>query len=500
MFKFTRFRFGLLVGLAALLVFPLANSFASSPTGFEVDPEFQSYYAQSGGLPVFGYAVSDPGTENDRLVQYFERQRLELHPELAGTPYEVLLGHLGLEEAERRGILGSDAFQPRASGNGDGVFFPETGHNLNGLFKDYWQSHGLNFGDSGVSFRESLALFGYPISEEFTDPDTGLTTQYFERARFEHHPEHDGTEHAVLLGHLGISEIEFLRANGRGPDGNGPPGRRGNNTDTTTEPEPTATPAPEPTATPAPEPTATPAPEPTATPAPEPTATPAPEPDEGDDSNNDVTPSMSIQQMVDNASSGATVRVPAGIYRETVTINKPITLVGEPGAEIRGSDVWNEWNASGSTWVSQQTVPQFGNGHGSCASYAGEICRQQEQVFIGGSQLEQVWSNPTSGQFAVNSQRQIVLGQDPAGRTVEVSTREFWVQGASSDVTVDGFTMKHAANRAQTGAINNGDQDNWTIRNNQLSYAHGAIVSIARGHNLKLLNNSISFGGQLGVH
>jgi parallel beta-helix repeat protein len=311
MFKFTRYRVGLFIGLTLLLVFPLANSFAS-PTGFDVDPEFQSFYEQSGELPVFGYAVSAPGEEDGRLVQYFERQRFELHPEHAGTPYIVLLGHLGHQDAERRGLKNHEAFQPRASGNGEGEFFPQTGHNLSGLFRDYWHSQGLNFGDSGVSFRESLALFGYPISEEFVDPDTGLVTQYFERARFEHHPEHAGTEYEVLLGHLGHSEIDFLRANGRGPSGEGPPGQqgRGNNND-----QEENEPAPEPDPTPA----------------------PAPEPDNGS-GDNDVAPGTSIQQMVDNASPGATVRVPAGIYRETVTINKPITLIGEPGAEIRGDN------------------------------------------------------------------------------------------------------------------------------------------------------------------
>ncbi len=39
----------------------------------------------------------------ERLVQYFERARFELHPELAGTPYEVQLGHLGVAALEAEG-------------------------------------------------------------------------------------------------------------------------------------------------------------------------------------------------------------------------------------------------------------------------------------------------------------------------------------------------------------------------------------------------------------
>jgi peptidoglycan/xylan/chitin deacetylase (PgdA/CDA1 family) len=46
-----------------------------------------------------------------------------------------------------------------------------------------------------------LPLFGYPISEEFEED--GYVVQYFERARFEWHPEHRGTVYEVLLGHLG---------------------------------------------------------------------------------------------------------------------------------------------------------------------------------------------------------------------------------------------------------------------------------------------------------
>lgn len=217
-----RFRIGVIVGLVTLLIFPLTSSNASS-TGASIDSSFAGFYEQSGGLPILGYAVSDPLNEDGHLVQYLERQRLELHPENAGSPYEVLLGHLGWQEAEYRGLLVHSAFQPISSGSttDNNDFFPETGHNLRGEFRDYWHSHGLNFGDPGVSFRESLALFGYPISEPFIDPDTGLVTQYFERARFEFHPENAGSEYEILLGHLGTSAWE--RANGEVPEMNDTP-------------------------------------------------------------------------------------------------------------------------------------------------------------------------------------------------------------------------------------------------------------------------------------
>ena len=46
---------------------------------------------------MYGLPLTDAYFDNGRLVQYFERNRFEHHPENAGTPYEILLGLLGVE-------------------------------------------------------------------------------------------------------------------------------------------------------------------------------------------------------------------------------------------------------------------------------------------------------------------------------------------------------------------------------------------------------------------
>ena len=60
--------------------------------------------------------------------------------------------------------------------------------------------------------RGGLAQFGYPISEEMREvsPTDGqeYTVQYFERARFEYHPEYKGTPGEVLLGLLGVDAMK----------------------------------------------------------------------------------------------------------------------------------------------------------------------------------------------------------------------------------------------------------------------------------------------------
>jgi hypothetical protein len=184
-------------------------------TGHYLSHGFKDFWEQSGGLPVFGYPLTTEFDEFNsdlgelRTSQYVERQRFEFHPEHAGTPYEVLLGRLGFISAEERNLLDTEAFEPvdPALVEDDCFYFDPTGQAACGEFLDYWSSHGLNFGDDGISFRESLALFGYPISQEFHDPDTGLITQYFERARFELHPDNPA-EYRVLLGRLGADIVD----------------------------------------------------------------------------------------------------------------------------------------------------------------------------------------------------------------------------------------------------------------------------------------------------
>jgi hypothetical protein len=175
-------------------------------TGQTVGGRLLEYWNGNGGLPVFGLpltAEAEQQTNDGRFrMQLFERNRLELHPENA-RPYDVLLGRLGTDLLFKQGRPWETL--PREQPKAGCLFFRETGHNLCEPFLSYWRSHGLELGDRGISQRESLALFGYPVtsvqSERNGDGWTGAT-QWFERARFEHHPENPNP-YKVLLGRLG---------------------------------------------------------------------------------------------------------------------------------------------------------------------------------------------------------------------------------------------------------------------------------------------------------
>lgn len=175
---------------------------------------FKYFWEHSGGLSVFGYPLTqefkEANSDNNKVytVQYFERERYEYHPEFKGTPYETELGRLGVLDAQQNDLLSTIPFQSVADNKDSNCAYFPTSHKVCGKFLTYWQLHGLDFGDPSVSYRESLALFGYPISEQFTDPQTGFTVQYFERARLEYHPQYAGTTNEIELGLLGKQTLQ----------------------------------------------------------------------------------------------------------------------------------------------------------------------------------------------------------------------------------------------------------------------------------------------------
>lgn len=87
--------------------------------------------------------------------------------------------------------LGQLTMRPLEAQSDTPYYFPETGHNLQGSFRVFWERNG------------GLATFGYPLTEAYSSDSNGRTIQYFERARFEM-PGSGGT---VELGKLGLEFV-----------------------------------------------------------------------------------------------------------------------------------------------------------------------------------------------------------------------------------------------------------------------------------------------------
>jgi hypothetical protein len=215
-------RIPFLLGILLLLIVALPAQAAppSAPADicFQQVPNcisgrFAQYWSDNGGLAVFGLPLSaaDKQRTGDEkttyLVQYFERARFELHPKEA-KPYDVLLSRLGVDQLTAQGrdwqtFTKADGAAPH--------FFAETGHAIAPQFWPFWSSHGLEFDGNkkAKSFNESLALFGMPVSEaqmETSSDGNSYLTQWFERARFEFHPQNQ-PPYDVLLGLLGADLV-----------------------------------------------------------------------------------------------------------------------------------------------------------------------------------------------------------------------------------------------------------------------------------------------------
>jgi len=165
-----------------------------SETGHNIAGAIRTFYETHGDLAIFGLPLTEVVTEGGRDVQYFERARFELHPELA-PQYYVSLTHVGRALVEGR----TGAAFAAAAPNSTGVFFKETAHNLDTGFLAFWKANG------------GLPVFGYPLSDEFGEqsPTDGVVrpVQYFERARFEYHAD-ASPAHRVQLGLLGTQLLD----------------------------------------------------------------------------------------------------------------------------------------------------------------------------------------------------------------------------------------------------------------------------------------------------
>jgi hypothetical protein len=182
-------------------------------TGYCISGRIREFWEQNGGLYVFGLPKTDLHEEiiegKPYMVQWFERNRLELHPE-NDPPYDVLLGRLGagpVEDAIATGIWSPPPPEPSLAGC---LYFEQTGWNVCGDILKTFRAGGLEIdGQPGLSIEENMALFGLPLTPliKMTIGEQKYHVQWFERARLELHPENDPPYH-VLPGLLGNELLE----------------------------------------------------------------------------------------------------------------------------------------------------------------------------------------------------------------------------------------------------------------------------------------------------
>ena len=152
-------------------------------------------------LDALGYPISPTlRAPSGLVVQFYERAVMEWHPENPPAQ-QVLLTRLGagLIENDPHTRTVAAPCPPSGDGRGTCVFYAQTQHSLRGAFLNFHYAYG------------EVPVYGYPLTEEFAERNAAngksYTVQYFERNRFEYHPENTDPRYQVLLGRLGA---EFL--------------------------------------------------------------------------------------------------------------------------------------------------------------------------------------------------------------------------------------------------------------------------------------------------
>jgi uncharacterized protein YvpB len=177
------------LGYMAMSIYP-AEQAQPNEKAIGVATEFYRHWINTGGINVIGHPIAPATVENGRLIQYFERARLEMeNPRPNGA---IEHGLLGTELFGNR--LNEEAFrkaQPLTT-EPTAVYFEATGHNLMLGFREYWTKNG------------GLMVFGYPTSEEINED--GKIVQYFERAKFEYYPDNP-EPYKILLARLGAERL-----------------------------------------------------------------------------------------------------------------------------------------------------------------------------------------------------------------------------------------------------------------------------------------------------
>ena len=124
---------------------PRADALYFPETGHSVGGAFRAFWEAHGGLATLGYPLSEErqqatGLATTMTVQWFERARLEDHPEHAGTPYAVQPSRLGAQMLGAREARGGPEVPRRP-----GLFAPDepafTEQDVRQFLEDWWAAH-----------------------------------------------------------------------------------------------------------------------------------------------------------------------------------------------------------------------------------------------------------------------------------------------------------------------------------------------------------------------
>jgi mannuronan 5-epimerase len=201
-------------------------------------------------------------------------------------------------------------------------------------------------------------------------------------------------------------------------------------------------------------------------------------------------PLRTVAHAVRRASSGTTVVLRAGTYREGLgKLRKRLTLQPYPGERVwlKGSEVVTDWRRDGLGWRHDGWSPQLCR---SCflpaiISSSAPLAGHPDMVFVNGVSLPQVAvkSDLRPGNFWVDTASHVLwLGSDPTGRSVEATTIDRLIQldpGAEGSVLRGLGVAQYGSNQeyGRRGAMVVVNAQGVTLQDN--AFVHAASTGAA---------------------
>jgi parallel beta-helix repeat protein len=222
-----------------------------------------------------------------------------------------------------------------------------------------------------------------------------------------------------------------------------------------------------------------------------------------------IAPGTNIQAIVDRAAPGAVFLLRAGTHRlRSVQPKSGMQFYGEVinnqlQTTLNGAQLLTKFTGSNGLYTTNvtptgQTSGQMVNGY--------ERGGYSQDLFINQVPLRHVSRKAEVGtgkwffDYAANT---LYMGDNPAGKTVELSTSRLAFSPSASGITIAGLIVEKYANPAQSAAIGGtreaglGIASDWQVRGNEVRLNHGVGIRVQdRG---QAIGNYIWQNGQLGI-
>ncbi|MDH3605656.1 MAG: right-handed parallel beta-helix repeat-containing protein [Acidimicrobiia bacterium] len=218
-----------------------------------------------------------------------------------------------------------------------------------------------------------------------------------------------------------------------------------------------------------------------------------------------IVPGQSIQAAVDANPNGTTFLIRTGLHRnQSIRPKEGQVFVGEPGAILTGAEDITGFAPDGSWWsVGGQTRNERISGH---CEEGFPRCNHTNDLFVDDVTFRHVGSindlGPGKWFFDYGADR-IYLGEDPAGRRVEMSVTERGFWGDADNVRIFDLIVEKYAVRAQVAAVDsrngvgNGLASGWIVDGVETRLNHGVGINVTNGGIAR--NNYSHHNGQLGI-